>query len=82
MELLFAGLELLKAVFADPLFLIHNHVVRIPAENARGLVFFEDDAILLNEDLDGVLCLKSEAFSCFYGKNDSSEFVYFSYCSE
>ena len=69
----------LDAIFADELAVETFNVVCISAENAGRLIFLEKDLVILNKALYSVTIVDSEILSEFNGKNESSEFVDFSY---
>jgi len=65
----------LHAGLADRLALVFNDVSAFAAENAVGLVLFQNNAVALNVYLNGILFGKVESSSHFDGENDSSQFV-------
>ena len=74
-------LELLEAIGANSLVVEVNNVVGVSAEYAGGLVFLEDDLVIVGEDLYGILDVDVHDLSDLDGENYSSELVYFSYDS-
>ena len=73
--------DLFKAICADALVVKVNNIVGVAAENAGGLIFLENDLIVIGKDLNGIFDVDIHNFSDLDGKNDSSELVYFSYDS-
>ena len=65
----------LKARAADLLSLEVGHAVRFSAEDAGRSVFFQDDLVILDEDLDAVLRAEVHHFSRLDGENDPPELV-------
>ena len=71
-------LELIQASGANALAVEENDVICVVAEDAGRVVFLKNDAVIIGEDLDGVLNLDVHCFSDLDRKNDSSQLVYFS----
>ena len=74
-------LDLCQTVGTDTLAAEEGDVVRVVAEYAGGMIFLQDDAVIIGEDLDGILYLNVHCFTDFNGENDSTQLVYFSYHS-
>jgi hypothetical protein len=72
-------LKLLKTRRADTLIAEINNVVSIVAEDARGLIFLENDFVLVGKYLKGVLFVYIHCLADAYGKHDSAKLIYFSY---
>lgn len=69
-------LYLVNASAAYTLAADEYHVVCISAENAGGLVFGQNDLILVGENFNGVFFLDVHGFSDFHGKHDPAQLVY------
>ena len=70
--------DLSKASFTYSLTAEKYNVIGIITEYARGLIFLEDDLIILSEYLKGILLVYVHGLSDTDGKNDSSKLVYLS----
>ena len=73
--LTFDGFQFAETFFADDLTSEELGFVHASAENACGLVFFQNDGVLVHKNFNGILAAEREIFSDFDGKNDSSELV-------
>ena len=71
-------LDLIQTVGADTLAIKEYDVIRVVAEHACRVVFLQDDAVIIGEDLDRVLDLDVHCFADLDRKNDSSQLVDFS----
>ena len=74
-----SALDLFQTAFADALFVEEYNVVRVFAKDATGLIFLQDDLILVNEDLEGGLVGDVESLAHTLGNYDTSEIVDLSY---
>lgn len=70
--------EFLDASGADAFAVEVGDVLGVIAKDAGGMVFLEDDAVVIGEDLDGVLDFDIQCLSNFDRKHDSAKLVYFS----
>ena len=71
-------LELIEAIGADALAVEKYNVVGIVAEDTCRMIFLQDDAVIVGEDLDGVLNLDVHGLSDLDRENDSAQLIYFS----
>ena len=69
-------LHLFDASVADALAVKIHGVIRAVAEDAGGLVFLQDDTVVIGKNFDGVLLLDIQNLSNFNGKHDSSQLVH------
>ena len=74
-------LDLGQTVGADTLAAEEGDVVRVVAEYAGGVIFLQNDTVVIGEDLNSVLDLNVHRFANLNGENDSAQLVYFSYHS-
>ena len=70
-------LELFEAGGANESAVKINEVLHLVAEDAAGGVFFEDDGVLVGEDLKRVFIFDIEGLADLGGEHDSSKLVYF-----
>ena len=71
-------LDLIQAICADALAVEEDDVIGVVTENAGGVIFLKNDAIVIGEDLDGILHLNVHGFADLDGEHDSAELVNFS----
>ena len=64
-----------QACFADQLASVKNHIICIAAEQARGNILLEDDLVLFNENLDGILILDVHLIAKLNREHDSAKFI-------
>ena len=72
-------LDLFQTAFADALLVEEYHVVRVFAKDAAGLIFLEDDLVLVDEYLKRGLIGDVECIAHALGDHDTAEVVDFSY---
>ena len=65
------------AVFADKLSFVFDKIFVLAADNAVGLVLFQNNLVAIYKDFNGVLFCQSKGSSDFNGENDSAEFIEF-----
>ena len=71
--------EFFQASAADIFFVINENVLLISAENAGGIILFQDDTFSLYIYFKRIPEVNTQCSSEFYRQNYSSQFVYFSY---
>lgn len=71
-------LDLIEASGTDALTVKENDIVGVVAENAGGMIFLKDDAVIVGEDLDRVLYLDVHRLADLDGENNSAQLVNFS----
>jgi len=71
-------LDLVETIGADAFTVEENDVVCIVAENAGRVVFLQNDAIVVGENLNGILYFDVHGFANLNGEHDSAQLVHFS----
>ena len=74
-----SALDLFQTTFADALFVEEYYVIRVFAKDATGLIFLQDDLVLVDEDLKGGLVGNVEGLAHALGNYDTPEIVDLSY---
>ena len=71
-------LDLIETSGADALAVEEDDIIGVVAEDAGRMIFLKDDAIIIGEDLDGILDLDVHGFADLNGEHDSAQLVDFS----
>jgi hypothetical protein len=70
-------LDSVKTIGADALSVKESYVVNVAAEDASGGVFLENDALVVNKDLYGILYIYVKRFAKLDGEYDPAELIDF-----
>jgi hypothetical protein len=65
-------LDLVNTLAADALFTKINHVIRVAAELAGGVILLENDAVVIRENLKRILFLNVHNLAQGLGEHDAS----------
>ena len=68
-------LDLIEAIGADAFAVEEDDIVSVVAENAGGVIFLQNDAVVVGEDLDRVLYFNIHCFADLDGEDDSAQLV-------